>query len=136
MVNTTEVAVPCIDGIDVQEIVSHLEASAGEGCCCDTNQDRTGDLQGDAEDPQPSIRRSKRNAKKKHSQKKSSSTFEARSTEAFINTVDPTCNCLDGDLHGDEENTSEPPPATKTKLKHGQTKGNDTLQQNKWSTNL
>ena len=131
-VNNTAAAGPCIHGLDANEIVSALDASA-EGY---TNQDRTGDLQGDAEDPQPSIRRAKRGRKKcteTHSQKKSSSIFQARSTEAFQNTVEPTCNHLDGDLQGDEENTSEPPPHTK-KQKRGGKKGNDTLQQKKWST--
>ncbi|KAL5510165.1 hypothetical protein EMCRGX_G005660 [Ephydatia muelleri] len=133
-VNNTAAAGPCIHGLDANEIVSALDASA-EGY---TNQDRTGDLQGDAEDPQPSIRRAKRGRKKcteTHSQKKSSSIFQARSTEAFQNTVEPTCNHLDGDLQGDEENTSEPPPHTK-KQKRGGKKGNDTLQQKKWSTTL
>ena len=113
-VNNTAAAGPCIHGLDANEIVSALDASA-EGY---TNQDRTGDLQGDAEDPQPTIRRAKRGRKKcteTHSQKKSSSTFQARSTEAFQNTVEPTCNHLDGDLQGDEENISEPPPHTKNK---------------------
>ena len=99
--------------------MSALDASA-EGY---TNQERTGDLQGDAEDPQPSIRRAKRGRKKcteTHSQKKSSSIFQARSTEAFQNTVEPTCNHLDGDLQGDEENTSEPPPHTKKQKCGGQ----------------
>eukprot|EP00731_Ephydatia_muelleri_P013820 Em0007g1130a len=88
-VNNTAAAGPCIHGLDANEIVSALDASA-EGY---TNQDRTGDLQGDAEDPQPTIRRAKRGRKKcteTHSQKKSSSTFQARSTEAFQNTVEPT----------------------------------------------
>eukprot|EP00731_Ephydatia_muelleri_P013738 Em0007g1048a len=88
-VNNTAAAGPCIHGLDANEIVSALDASA-EGY---TNQDRNGDLQGDAEDPQPTIRRAKRGRKKcteTHSQKKSSSTFQARSTEAFQNTVEPT----------------------------------------------
>ena len=59
-VNNTAAAGPCIHGLDANEIVSALDASA-EGY---TNQDRTGDLQGDAEDPQPSIRRAKRGRKK------------------------------------------------------------------------
>ena len=50
-VNNTAAAGPCIHGLDANEIVSALDASA-EGY---TNQDKTGDLQGDAEDPQPSI---------------------------------------------------------------------------------